>query len=266
MNNQHEHITMNDWEVEEDILEDQEQDESDSESEAEEENLEEEDFAKRWDTEAGWFHENVHSTPLNEVRKWGYPNTAYSPRGEEYGSGERPLGNTGLRDTPTGLAMIWSDLAATWHISKARLHRITTCHGICILAKDPLFIEMESLYRPIRMGIRGTTDFNTINEVEASSLIYHFSPSRIKKGGSIGYLTNRLGIVSEMEDIIGVSQATMLMELSIISIMTLEGKLGRWKNTVRGEYNRFRKHMGKRKKNLEELSKLIEKRHNKNKE
>lgn len=230
----------NPWDLEDELDEEQEEDFTG-------------DLVNSWDAEAGWV-KDVHLIPLDKLFKRGYPDINVNPRSLSLGSGEKPLGSTGLRRTPSGLYVIWNDLAKTWSMSMAKVQRITICHGICIWAKDPWYIDIHKIHRKLRRLMRGITDTKTLDEFTSSSLAYYFNPAAERTGGSIGYLTNRLGIISEISNGFGVIQSTALIELSIASIMTLENKkLGRWLVTIQSEYDGFRLHGEKRRQALDAL-------------
>jgi len=102
--------------------------------------------------------------------------------------------------------------------------------------------------------MRGISNPKILDEFTTSSLIYSHSPTAVKRGGSVGYLTNRLGMVAKVEARLGVPQTTTFIELSIASIITLRSrKLGRWVTTIRPEYESFRAYGEKRKQALEAL-------------
>lgn len=211
------------------------------------------DLASFWDVEAGW-PKDVHLMSLDELRKIGYPDVNTDPKKTRLGSGEKSLGSTGLDVTPKGLFLVWHDLAESWNMSLAKVQRINLCQGICIYARDPLYIGLDKVYRKVNKLIRGTTDAALQDEFETSSLNYSYPSKRLKKGGSMAFLTNRLGIVSKIDSRLAVPQTTVLVELSIASIMTLKSrKLGKWTKTMESEYRNFRDHIAKRKEALEKL-------------
>jgi hypothetical protein len=197
-----------------------------------------------WDTESGWVHD-AHLLPLDEIRSMGYPS-------ESKGNDEKELGKTGLGRIPSGLNLIWADLAQAWDISIAKLQRITTCHGLCILGKDELFLDIRKLYHDSMKTARGMKDPAYMEDLESSFLLYQFFIPSGKYGGSISFLKNRLGMIGQVNKTLGVAQATTWIELSIISIMTIESKeLGKWKNTISREQEKFREFMEIRKNLLE---------------
>ena len=212
------------------------------------------DLVNAWDCEAGWV-QDVHLKSLDELAKVGYPDVHIGPNSKEIGSGEKPLGNTGLDVTPYGLVEVWRDLGETWGMSTAKIQRITVCHGICIFAKDSYFTEMNKLYRMTTRLMRGSTNSKLFDELENSALAYEYNPKRAKKGGSLAYLTNRLGIVSKIQHTLGIAQTQTFIELSVASIMTLEGsELSKWKKTLAEEHKAFKEHEAKRMAALENLN------------
>lgn len=215
------------------------------------------DLTSFWDTEAGWV-KDAYLIPLDELRKIGYPDVLTNPGKATLGSGEKPLGSTGLDVTPKGLFVVWNDLAESWNMSLAKIQRITLCHGLCIYAKDPWYIDLYRTFRKTNKLVRGTTNLACLDELETSSLIYNYPAKRNKRGGSMGFLTNRLGMVSKVDARLAVPQTTAFVELSIASIMTLQRRvLGKWKETLRPEYDSFREYGIKRKNILEELYKKL---------
>lgn len=184
-----------------------------------------------WDTESNWV-KDAHLLSLDEIRKSGYPGDSKD---------EKNLGRTGLGKLPPGLDLIWGDIASTWDISVAKLHRITTSHGLCILGKDELFLETRKLYRDSMRLARGMKDYSYMSDLESSFLLYQFYVTSTKGGGAISFLKDRLGMIGQVNKSLGVVQVTTLIELSIISIMSLESKeLGKWKETIRREHEKFR--------------------------
>lgn len=211
------------------------------------------DLTSFWDCEVGWV-KNVHLMSLDDLRKIGYPDVNANPKSSTLGSGEKPLGSTGLNVTPSGLSIIWSDLAESWNMSVAKVQRITICHGLCLWARDSWFTELDKMHRKVRKLMRGVPDAKILDEFTTSSLIYSHNPTAAKRGGSIAYLTNRLGMVAKVDARLGVPQTTALIELSIASIMTLKSrKLGRWLITIKPEYDSFRAYGEKRRQALEAL-------------
>jgi hypothetical protein len=102
------------------------------------------DLTSFWDLEAGWV-KDVHLKSLDELQKIGYPDVHTSPNKTELSTGEKALGTTGLDVTPSGLVEIWRDLADSWDMSVAKIQRISTCHGICIFAKDESYVNLQKL-------------------------------------------------------------------------------------------------------------------------
>jgi hypothetical protein len=211
------------------------------------------DLSSFWDTEAGWV-KDAHLKSLDELKDIGYPDVNFNPGKTTLGSGEKPLGSTGLDVTPKGLFIVWHDLAESWDVSLAKIQRINSCHGICIYAHDPYYIDLDRVYRKVTKLMRGVTNGALLDEFETSSLSYSYPASRKKKGGSMAYLTNRLGMVSKIDSRLAIPQTTAFVELSIASIMTLKSrKLKKWVNTMESEYLSFQNHMVKRKEALEKL-------------
>ena len=211
------------------------------------------DLTSFWDTEAGWV-KDVHLITLDELKKTGYPDVHTSPNQTELSSGEKALGTTGLDVTPSGLVEVWRDLADSLNMSVAKIQRITTCHGICIFAKDENYVNLQKLYRSTTRLIRGSIDPKMLDELEDSALKYQYNPKRAKTGGSVSYLTNRLGIVAKIQHTLGLAQTQTFCELSITSIMTIESQeLGRWKLTLAEECKGFADHKERRRMALETL-------------
>jgi len=211
------------------------------------------DLTSAWDCEAGWI-KDVHLMSLDELKKTGYPDVHTSPNKTELSSGEKALGTTGLDVTPYGLVEIWRDLADSWNMSVAKIQRITTSHGICIFAKDENYVNLQKLYRSTTRLIRGSTDPKMLDALEDSALKYQYNPKRTKTGGSVSYLTNRLGIIAKIQHTLGLAQTQTFCELSITSIMTIESReLGRWKLTLAEECKGFNDHKERRKAALEAL-------------
>jgi len=211
------------------------------------------DLTSFWDTEAGWV-KDAHLMTLDELRKVGYPDVNANPGGSMLGGGEKPLGSTGLDVTPKGLALVWNDLAESWNMSQAKVQRITLCHGLCLFAKDPWYMDIDIAYRKAKKLVRGTTDLSLLDDFESSLLIYSYPAKRQKRGGSMAFLTNRLGMVAKIDGRLAVPQTTALIELSVASIMTLRrGRVKGWVKTMNSEYKNFREYGVKRKEALEKL-------------
>ena len=216
------------------------------------------DLTSFWDLEAGWV-KDVHLLSLDELQKIGYPDVHTSPNRTELSSGEKALGITGLDVTPSGLVEIWRDIADSWNMSVAKVQRISICHGICIFAKDENYVNLQKLYRKTTRLMRGSTDPKMLDALEDSALTYQYNPKRAKKGGSVSYLTNRLGTVAKIQHTLGLAQTQTFCELSIASIMTIKSReLGRWKLTLAEECKGFNDHKERRRAALEALyQKLI---------
>lgn len=198
-----------------------------------------------WDLESGWV-KDAHLLSLDEIRKQGYPN-------EGGGQDEKLLGKTGLGLSPNGLILIWRDIALAWDISVAKLQRITTSHGLCIYAHDPWYTDTYKVYKDSMKIARGMDDPSYIRDLTSSFLLYKFHIPSAKTGGSISFLKNRLGMIGQVNAVMGVAEATTLIELSVTSIMTLESKeLGKWKKTLTREYENFREFGSIRKRLLED--------------
>jgi hypothetical protein len=211
------------------------------------------DLSSFWDVEAGWI-KDVHLKSLDELQKIGYPDVHISPNKTELSTGEKALGTTGLDITPYGLVEIWRDIADSWNMSVAKIQRISTCHGICIFAKDENYVNLQKLYRKTTRLIRGSTDPKMLDALEDSALTYLYNPKRAKKGGSVSFLTNRLGAIAKIQHTLGLAQTQTLCELSIASIMTIKSReLGKWKLTLAEEYKGFNDHKERRKVALEVL-------------
>ena len=195
-----------------------------------------------WNTEANWV-KDAHLLSLDEIRKIGYPGDSKD---------DKNLGRTGLNSSPAGLSLIWSDVAASWDISVAKVQRITTCHGLCIWGKDPLFMDTLKSYKDCRRLARGMKDVAYMEDLTSSFLLYQYYTPSPKVGGSISFLKDRLGMMGQINNALGVSQSATWVELSITSIMTLESReLGKWKSTIQRENEKFKDFIELRKYSLD---------------
>jgi hypothetical protein len=185
-----------------------------------------------WDTCAGGWPKDAFAKALDEMKKIGYP-------GENDKDETKPI-RTGLREKPYGLHNCWSSLSTGWNISIAKLQKITTCHGISIISHEEWFKDLYKVYLENRKIILGSTDPSMHSEVRDSQLSYHFYISDDHQGGGITTIGSRAGFIGQIEGALGLTLATTLIELNIISIMTIDSrKLSPWKNTFAQEHAKF---------------------------